>query len=160
LSRYIALSLPAQDRRNLQENDMGLLDSIVGQVSGALEGAAPQGQVHPGLLDVVSTLLTDSQSGGIQGLIGQFEKQGLGHLVSSWIGSGENLAITPDQVQSVLGEPHIAAVAQKLGLSTADVTNQLAGLLPHAVDSVTPAGAVPEGNLLSEAFSAFAALRR
>ncbi len=137
---------------------MGLLDSIVGQVSGALQGSVPGGQVHPGLLDVVSTLLT--QGGGLQGLIGQFEQQGLGHIVQSWVGTGENLAISPDQVQAVLGEPHIAAVAAKLGLSTADVTNQLAGLLPHAVDSVTPAGAVPQGNLLDEALSAFTALRR
>ena len=139
---------------------MGLLDSIVGQVTGALGDAAPgAGQVHPGLMDVVSTLLTNSQSGGLQGLVAQFEQQGLGHLVQSWIGGGDNLAITPDQVQSVLGEPHIAAVAAKLGLSPADVTNQLAGLLPHAVDSVTPAGAVPQGNLLTEALSAFSALR-
>lgn len=137
---------------------MGLLDSIVGQVTGALEGSVPGAQVHPGLMDVVSTLMT--QSGGLQGLAGQFEQQGLGHLMSSWMGSGQNLAITPEQVQSVLGEPHIAAVAAKLGLSAADVTNQLAGLLPHAVDSVTPAGTVPQGNLLEEALSAFTALRR
>ena len=137
---------------------MGLLDSIVGQVAGALEGSVPDAQVHPGLMDVVSQLMT--QGGGMQGLVSQFEQQGLGHVVSSWIGNGQNLAITPDQVQAVLGEPHIAAVAQKLGLSPADVTNQLAGLLPHAVDSVTPGGAVPQGNLLNEALSAFTALRR
>ncbi len=139
---------------------MGLLDSIAGQVTGALAGAAGGGQSHPGLMDVVTSLLTGAQGGGLQGLIQQFEQQGLGHLVQSWVGTGENLAITPDQVQSVLGEPHIQAVAQKLGLSTADVTNQLAGLLPHAVDSVTPGGAMPQGNVLMEALDAFAALRR
>ncbi len=137
---------------------MGLLDSIVGQVAGALEGSVPGSQVHPGLMDVVSSLMT--QGGGVQGLVSQFEQQGLGHIVSSWIGTGENLAITPDQVQAVLGEPHIAAVAAKLGLSPADVTNQLAGLLPHAVDSVTPTGTVPQGNLLDEALNAFTSLRR
>lgn len=137
---------------------MGLLDSIVGQVAGALEGSVPGGQVHPGLAEVVSSLMT--QGGGLQGLVVQFEQQGLGHVVSSWIGSGENLAITPDQVQAVLGEPHIAAVAARLGLSPADVTNQLAGLLPHAVDSVTPAGALPDGNLLTQALNAFTSLRR
>ena len=137
---------------------MSLLNSIVGQVTGALQGSVPGGQAHPGLMDVVSSLMT--QGGGLQGLVNQFEQQGLGHVVSSWIGTGENLAITPDQVQAVLGEPHIAAVAAKLGLSSADVTNQLAGLLPHAVDSVTPAGAVPQGNLLTEALSAFTSLRR
>jgi uncharacterized protein YidB (DUF937 family) len=141
-----------------REKAMGLLDAIVGQVTGALEGSVPASQVHPGLMDVVSSLMT--QGGGVQGLVSQFEQQGLGHIVSSWIGTGENLAITPDQVQAVLGEPHIAAVAARLGLSTADVTNQLAGMLPHAVDSVTPAGTVPQGNLLDEALNAFTSLRR
>ena len=138
---------------------MGLLDSIVGQVSGALADAAP-GTPHPGLQDLVSTLLTDAQSGGLQGLIARFEQQGLGHVVASWIGTGNNLAITPDQVQSVLGEAHIAAVAQRLGLSSADIANQLAGLLPQAVDAVTPAGAVPQGSVLTQALSVFATLRR
>lgn len=137
---------------------MGLLDSIVGQVAGSLQDSVPAGQVHPGLLDVVSSLMT--QGGGLQGLINQFEAQGLGNVVSSWIGTGQNLAITPEQVQSVLGDSHIADVAAKLGLQPQDVANQLAGLLPHAVDSVTPAGAVPQGNLLAEALNAFTALRR
>ena len=136
---------------------MGLLDSIVGQVSGALNDSAPGG-THPGLLDVVSHLLT--RQGGLQGLVDQFDSQGLGHVVASWIGTGQNLAITPEQVQSVLGDSHIADVAAKLGLQPQDIANQLAGLLPHAVDSVTPSGAVPQGNLLTEALSAFTALRR
>ena len=137
---------------------MGLLDSIVGQVAGSLQNSVPGGQVHPGLMDVVSSLMT--QGGGLQGLINQFESQGLGNVVSSWIGTGQNLAITPEQVQSVLGDSHIADVAAKLGLQPQDVANQLAGLLPHAVDSVTPTGAVPQGNLLNEALNAFTALRR
>jgi uncharacterized protein YidB (DUF937 family) len=143
-----------------REHAMGLLDSIAGQVTGALAGAAGGGPAHPGLVDVVTTLLADSPGGGLQGLMQRFEQQGLGHLVQSWIGAGENLAITPEQVQAVLGEPHLRAVAQALGLSTADVTNQLAGLLPHAVDAVTPGGALPQGNVLSAALDAFAALRR
>jgi len=71
-----------------------------------------------------------------------------------------NLAITPDQVRTVLGEPHLQAVARKLGLSTTDVANQLAGLLPHAVDAATPGGAPAQGSLLTEALNAFSALRR
>jgi len=136
---------------------MGLLDSIAGQVTGALAGAAGGGATHPGLTEVVTTLL--GQGGGLQGLVERFDQQGLGHLVQSWIGTGENLAITPEQVQSVLGASHIQDVAQKLGLSAGDVTNQLAGLLPHAVDAVTPGGALPAGNVLTQALSAFAALR-
>ena len=141
---------------------MGLLDSIANQVTSALAGSAADAlpPTHPGLLEVVSSLLGSSQSGGLQGLVGSFERQGLGHLISSWIGTGENLAITPDEVQSVLGAPHIEAVAQQLGLSSADVTNQLAGLLPHAVDTVTQGGVVPQGSAFDEALNLLAALRR
>ena len=139
---------------------MGLFDSIASQVAGALAGAPGTPATHPGLLDEVGTLLNGAQTGGLQGLVAQFEQQGLGHIVQSWIGGGENLAITPDQVQAVLGLPQIQAVAAKLGLTPEDVSNQLAGLLPHAVDAVTPGGTVPEGNVISEALNAFAALRR
>jgi len=139
---------------------MGLLDSIAGQVAGALAGAPGISPHHPGLVDAVTSLLGSEGGGGLQGLVRQFEQQGLGHVVQSWIGSGENLAVTPEQLQSVLGEPHIRALAQRLGLSSADVTNQLAGLLPHAVDSVTPGGELPQGNVLAQALDAFAALRR
>jgi uncharacterized protein YidB (DUF937 family) len=141
---------------------MGLLDSIANQVTSALAGTATDAlpAAHPGLLDVVSSLLGNSQSGGLQGLVGSFERQGLGHLIASWIGTGENLAITPDEVQSVLGPPRIDAVARQLGLSSADVTNQLAGLLPHAVDTVTQGGVVPQGSAFDEALNLLAALRR
>ncbi|HEX4511196.1 MAG TPA: YidB family protein [Burkholderiaceae bacterium] len=146
---------------------MGLLDSIAGQVAGALGGSLGGAATnalpaaHPGLFDVVQTLLSQTSSGGgLQGLVSAFEQQGLGHVVQSWIGTGDNLAISPDQVQSVLGDAHIQSVAQSLGLSTTDVTNQLAGLLPHAVNMVTPDGTVPQGGALQEALSLFSALRR
>ena len=142
---------------------MGLLDSIVGQVTSAIGGTATDAlpATHPGLIDVVTSLLgNNSQAGGLPGLVGAFEQQGLGHVISSWIGTGENLAITPDQVQTVLGEPHIQAVAQKLGLSTTDVANQLAGLLPQAVDKVTQGGVVPQGSAFDEALNLLGALRR
>lgn len=142
---------------------MGLLDSIAGQVAGALGGGATDAlpTAHPGLFDVVRTLLSDtSAGGGLPGLVAAFERQGLGHVVQSWIGTGDNLAISPGQVQSVLGEPHIQSVARTLGLSPADVTNQLAGLLPHAVNLVTPDGAVPRSGAMQEALNLFSALRR
>ena len=143
---------------------MGLLDSIAGQVAGALGGAASTSALpaaHPGLFDVVQTLLAQSSSGGgLSGLVSAFEQQGLGHVVQSWIGTGDNLAITPEQVQSVLGDSKIQSVAQNLGLSTTDVTNQLAGLLPHAVNLVTPDGSVPHGGAMQEALNLFSALRR
>ena len=135
---------------------MGLLDSIVGALGNA--GGAGQGDVHPGRVDVVSSMLT--QGGGLQGLINQFGQQGLGNVVSSWVGTGQNLPISADQLQSVLGSPQVAEIAAKLGLSPQDAATQLAALLPHAVDAATPGGSVPQGNVLAEALNAFTALRR
>jgi uncharacterized protein YidB (DUF937 family) len=128
---------------------MGLLDSIVGQVAGALgSGAAgPQG----GLLEAVTGLLNNPQTGGLQGLIQAFEQQGLGHVISSWIGTGQNLPISADQLQAVLGNAQVQAIAQKLGLSPQDITSHLSQLLPQVVDQVTPNGQVPQGGDLSSA---------
>jgi len=121
---------------------MGLFDSIVGQVAGALNGDAAQ---HGGLLEAVSGLINNPQTGGIQGLIQAFEQQGLGHVIGSWIGTGQNLPISADQLQAVLGNEQVQALAQKLGLSTQDIASHLSQLLPQAVDHVTPDGTVPEG---------------
>ncbi len=128
---------------------MGLLDSIVGQVAGALGGAAPGQQ--GGLLEAVTGLINNPQTGGLQGLIQTFEQQGLGQVISSWIGTGQNLPISAEQLQSVLGNEQVQAIAQKLGLSPQDITSHLSQLLPQVVDKVTPEGAVPQGDALQSA---------
>lgn len=127
---------------------MGLFDSIVGQVSGALGGAAGQ---QGGLLEAVSGLINNPQTGGLSGLIAAFEQQGLGHVIGSWIGTGQNLPISADQLQAVLGNEQVQAIAQKLGLSTQDIASHLSQILPQAVDHVTPDGTVPQGDALQSA---------
>lgn len=122
---------------------MGLLDSIVGQVAGSLGGGAAGQQ--GGLLEAVTGLINNPQTGGLQGLIQSFEQQGLGHVISSWIGTGQNLPISAEQLQSVLGNEQVQAIAQKLGLSPQDISSHLSQLLPQVVDKVTPDGTVPRG---------------
>ena len=128
---------------------MGLLDSIVGQVAGSLGGTAAGQQ--GGLLEAVTGLINNPQTGGLQGLIQAFEQQGLGHVISSWIGTGQNLPISAEQLQSVLGNEQVQALAQKMGLSTQDIAGHLSQLLPQVVDKVTPDGAVPQGDALQSA---------
>ncbi|RTL30388.1 MAG: DUF937 domain-containing protein [Burkholderiales bacterium] len=132
---------------------MGLLDSIVGQVAGALGGGVTggTGQQPGGLLEAVTGLLNNPQTGGLQGLIQAFEQQGLGHVIGSWIGTGQNLPISADQLQAVLGNEQLQAMAQKLGLSTQDIASHLSQLLPQVVDHVTPNGEVPQGDVLQSA---------
>jgi uncharacterized protein YidB (DUF937 family) len=102
--------------------------------------------------DLMSTVmnLVGGQSGGLNGLISQFTSKGLGDVVGSWVGTGKNLPISKDQIQSVLGADQIKNIASKLGMDTNALTGQLSNLLPQVVDKLTPDGTVPEGDIMSK----------
>ena len=69
---------------------------------------------------------------------------GLGETVKSWVGTGSNLPISPDQVQRVLGPDLLQQLAAKSGLSVQDLAQRLSQVLPQAVDHLTPDGAIPK----------------
>lgn len=125
---------------------MGLLDAMAGQVLGSLTHSA--GDRHSGLVDAIGGLLTNAQAGGLQGLIRAFQREGLGGVMDSWIGTGNNQPISPDQLQSVLGAEQIQAIARQLGVSPQETSGHLAELLPQIIDRLTPGGAVPAGGML------------
>jgi uncharacterized protein YidB (DUF937 family) len=108
---------------------MGLLDGILGGIVGAEMTSLVAGAIE--------------RHGGVSGLVSQFEKQGLGGVVQSWIGPGANQAITPEQVQQVLGSTAMTEMAAKFGLKPQDLAQKLAQFLPQAVDKLTPNGVVP-----------------
>lgn len=114
---------------------MGLFDSILG-------GLAAKDTQHAALYDEVGKLI--AQSGGVGGLVQQFEQKGLGGLISGWVGTGPNPGISADQVVNVIGHDRIAAVAAKAGLTEQQVTDGISKLLPVVVDHLTPNGQVPD----------------
>lgn len=124
---------------------MGFFDDLVSKVGGAAKGSPGQ---EGGLVAGVMDLLTNQETGGIAGLIQAFNQQGLGDIISSWVGTGTNAAITPDQIQAVLGRPEIQQLAEKSGVSVDTVKAQLAELLPRLIDKATPEGKIPGGGLL------------
>ena len=121
---------------------MGILDSV----KSVLGNNSSDSQ--SGLMSAVMNLI-GGQSGGLNGLVSQFTSKGLGDVVSSWVGTGENLPVSPDQIQNVLGSDKINSIASKLGIDPSAVTSQLSNLLPQVVDKLTPEGKVPEGDLMS-----------
>ena len=125
---------------------MGFFDDLVGKVTGAVK--SPEGQ--GGLVEGVLGLLTNKETGGLEGLMQSFNQQGLGDIISSWVGTGNNAAITPDQVQEGLGSDVIRQLAEKSGISIEAAKAQLAELLPSLIDKVTPEGKIPEGGLLDK----------
>lgn len=124
---------------------MGLLDSVM---DGAKRTLGSSGQ--SGLLDGVMEMLSDKQAGGLSGLVEQFKGKGLGDIVSSWVSTGQNLPVSAEQIQQVLGGDKLQQLAQHAGIKPDAVANSLANLLPSVVDKLTPDGKVPEGGLLEQ----------
>ena len=120
---------------------MGLLDSIMGAVSS-------QVQQQGGLAQVVSGLLANNgEMGGLGGLATKFQQAGMGDVIASWIGKGENLPISADQISQVLGSGAMGDIASKLGIDSTEASGQLAQMLPGLIDKLTPHGVAPEGGL-------------
>lgn len=90
--------------------------------------------------------MINSQPGGVSGLIQQFHDKGLGGCVASWVSTGQNLPISADQIQHVLGSEQVKELAAKAGISPDAVSAHLAQLLPLVVDKLTPNGQVPQGS--------------
>ena len=147
---------------------MGLLDSILGAalnqgggqsqggglggVLGSMLGGGQGGGGQMALLNIVLGMLANKGggaggAGGLGDLLGKFQQGGLGDVASSWVGKGENMPISADQLQSVLGSDMIASIAAQLGMSQGDAASQLSQLLPDVVDRVTPNGQVPDNGL-------------
>ena len=126
---------------------MGLLDDVAGKAMGLFGGGSGE---QSGLLNGVLDLVSNSGSGGLAGLVDTFKEKGLGDIVSSWVGTGQNLPINADQIQQALGSETIQNLAAKAGLSTEEISAKLAEHLPGFVDQMTPNGAVPEGGGLLE----------
>jgi uncharacterized protein YidB (DUF937 family) len=115
---------------------MGLLDSILGAVSG-------KGDTSGGanaLVGILGGLLT--QSGGLQGLASKFAQNGQGNAFQSWVGMGENQPISNNQIQNALGSDQVKALAAKMGIDPAQASSFLAEYLPKIVDKLTPAGKI------------------
>lgn len=125
----------------------GFGDLIGGVINGALAEAGSGSAGNAALITAVSTFI--NQHGGLSGLVQQFESAGLGGLIQSWIGNGQNLPISAEQVASVLGSGGaLGQFAQQLGIDPATASTKLAELLPQIVDQLTPNGQIGEHNEL------------
>ena len=109
---------------------MGLLDGLLGGVIGAEMATVVNGLIE--------------KHGGVQGIVSQLQQQGLGATVKSWVGTGPNQPISPDQVHQAFGQDTIAALAAKAGLNPQELAQKLAQILPQAIDKLTPGGVVPK----------------
>ena len=135
---------------------MGLLDSVLGSVLGGGQQQAGGGGGAGALINIVAGMLANSQhqgggvggsGGGLAGLVEQFQRSGLGDVMNSWISTGQNQSISPDQLGGVLGDDMLGKLTQQTGMNPGDLLGQLSKMLPQMVDQATPEGKIPEGGL-------------
>lgn len=149
---------------------MGLLDD-------ALAGAVPGGNLAKPLMVALGTLLAARAAGsvfgkagasapaappapaaepqegsalrGLPGLLQRFQQSGHGGTINSWIGSGTNQPITPDQLHQALGADAVGNLSRLTGLPQNQLISELARVLPDIVDKLTPQGRMPDPTEMS-----------
>jgi len=121
------------------------LGSLLSGVLGG-SGGSGRGAILQSLLRVAG-----SQSGGLGGLLSKLTGSGspVAGQAQSWVGTGENQPITPDQTEQALGSDTVAQVAQQAGVSHDEAKSQLAHELPGLVDKISPNGHLPDLGALS-----------
>ena len=105
----------------------GLGDLLRGGLGGLLAGGAAGGLL----------------SGGLRELMERFQQSGHGDIADSWIGTGANRPVTPQQLEHALGRDTVNSLAEEAGVSDIDVLNGLSRDLPDSVDHLTPQGRIP-----------------
>ena len=119
---------------------MGILDSL--EDSPAFKGALSQleGAILPVVLGEV---MGNSSQGGLSAIVAKLQQAGFGDQVKSWIGTGQNLPITAEQLQQVLGSDTAKQLAARFNIPLDQLSKVLAQALPRAVDGASPNGTLP-----------------
>jgi uncharacterized protein YidB (DUF937 family) len=123
---------------------MGLLDGLLGNVMGGMTGGGQSPQGGSQLIQMVLQML--QQNGGIEGLLARMQQAGYGQQAQSWIGTGQNMPISPDALSQIFGQGQLGQIAQQLGLPQQDAAGGLAQMLPDVVDQMTPQGQIPDNS--------------
>jgi uncharacterized protein YidB (DUF937 family) len=159
-----------------QEIHMGLLDDLTGKaapsgglskplmialgalivgkmLSGSGSSSATAGNSAPPLAPGADPSATEGGLlGGLGGLLDKLQTAGHGDTVNSWVGSGANKPIDPNQLGKALGPQAVNTAAQQAGVSEQELLSQLAAALPGVVDKLTANGTIPNLEQLASAF--------
>jgi uncharacterized protein YidB (DUF937 family) len=107
--------------------DAGGFDDLLKQLGPILGGAAAGGLL----------------SGGLKDLVGDFAQHGYGDAAQSWVSPGDNVPVTPREIEDTFGTETISELAQQLGMPRQDLLSGLSEALPDVVNRMTPDGRLP-----------------
>src|SRR6266540_4222555 len=111
---------------------MALMDTIRGLLGGKGGGSDLLGQL-PGMLTGKS-----GDGLGLSRLVDQFKSAGLGEKADSWVGTGDNQPLEPDEMEKAVGSDRIDQMSKKSGLTIDAVKKELARVIPKLVNKLTP----------------------
>jgi uncharacterized protein YidB (DUF937 family) len=120
----------------------GGLGGMLGGQGGGMPGGLG-GLLSGGLGGLLGSLAGGGGGGGLGGLLDQFRQNGYGNHVDSWVGTGQNQRIDPDELSQALGPNTIDELEQQTGMPRQDLLSELSAELPDAVDQFTPDGRLP-----------------
>lgn len=146
---------------------MGLLDGILGNVLGSVLGGGNQAQQQQQAQDPLSAILSGltgsgggaggggmgnvllqlglsmiQKNGGLGGVLGKFRESGMGAQADSWVGTGQNMNIAPNQLEQIFGSGAFSDIASKLGMSQEQAGSAMSQVLPELINQLTPQGQV------------------
>ena len=142
---------------------MGLLDEVIGAALGSQPppGRPPQGAAGQDQFSQIAAALQEllapkqepgsaaraagqqSSSGGLDVLMRQFQQNGFGEIIKSWIGTGQNQPISPTQLRQAMGQETVTDLSRQTGAPQDDLLSQLSKYLPGVIDKLTPNGQLP-----------------
>lgn len=110
-----------------QAGGLGGLGGLLGSLGGA--GGADAGNLL---------------KGGLGELVDRFRQSGQGEAADSWVATGPNKEIAPQNLEQAIGPDVLNTLTQQTGLSREEILSRLSRDLPHAVDQYTPEGRLPD----------------
>jgi uncharacterized protein YidB (DUF937 family) len=141
---------------------MGIFDALSSALNEAMQqqnrsGQPPQPQTRqpepeqvqtgrPATAPSFSDILANAGFGNLGSLIDQLSKGGLEQHVKSWIGTGENLPVNPDQLRGALGEQKVQQIGQQAAIPVESILQIFAKFLPSAIDQASPNGKLQDPN--------------
>src|ERR1700744_3118141 len=118
---------------------MGILDTLTSMLASKSAGELEAAGIPGGLSEVRGS----GGQGGLSAIVAKLEQAGFGDQVKSWLGNGQNLPISAQQLQEVLGSDAVRQLAAKYNIPVDQISQILAQQIPNAVDKASPDGKLP-----------------
>ena len=127
----------------------GRLADMLGTANNPDAGANSAGGIFgSGGLGGIGGLLSGGMAGGalssgLNDLLNRFQQNGHGDKAQSWISTGTNQPIAPNELEQALGPERVQWLLQQTGMSKEELMAGLSAKLPEVVDKLTPQGRLP-----------------